>query len=1320
MRKSLLFLFVFLLSCGLSMAQNVKMSPRLTDGGPSPQMASSSGVNSNSLGDAINLWALPSTGSTSGNSRIPRNATARYQREEYLITAAEMAASGFPAANTIDGIGFYIYTAGIGTQTGTLTIYMKNTTDATYTLGSTWTTAGFTTVSTNASWTVPITAGTYTIPFVGGTPFTYTGGAVYVAWEFSNPAGTLPTTTSLVAYCNTTQATMCYGYQGTTLGTALTVTAYRPATQFINNTLVDMFQVTNIYAQEKCPTPYGVPTPLSARVANVSASAQTFNVTMTITDQATSAVRYTSTQAVTALAAGTALVVNFPAWTPANLENDNITVSIPVGSGENVTANNIVTIPVNINTNLYGFCYTLNPVTGYGFTYTGAGGIFATKFHMNGTGTVPGANLFIYNYALNVGNTIYAVVLNSAGTIVAQSANLVLAAGDLGVNKNFTFTTPPPFTNEDFYVGLAQPTGGTIQWYPMACMSEAPYRAATFYSFPIAGGTPTIQGTDYKFMIEAQVAPAQLVAHDVGTLSIDMARVVTTGTSSPKATVKNFGANTESFTVTMIIGAGYSSTKNVTALASGASLQVTFDPWTNSIGDFTTSVCTALGSDMDESNDCQSGAVKVLNLDKQVYGYVAFAGTGSDPVGPTTFNLSTPGVLNSIANQSALQFVNGGTWANGLWYGTVYNTVTPYQFISLDPVTGNRTVIGDMGILMSGLSYNTVNNTMYAVSATNLYTINMTTGLATLVGTNTGISMINLAINNAGVAYSVDVTADVLGTVNLNTGLFTPVGPIGFNANYAQDMEFDRVSGELYMTAEDLSSGWLGWVNQATGTVLKIGAFEGGAEITGFAIPYPSASPLAVTGVATPATCHGAANGAITITVTGGTTPYTYLWSNGATTANTTGLVAGTYTVTVSDVTLATVTGSWTVSEPAALSLSGAAINVSCAFNCDGAININVAGGTTPYSYAWSDLETTQNIGSLCPGGYTVTVTDAHQCVITGNWTVGEPSDLSWQGSVANVACFGGNTGSITTVFTAGGTPPYSYYWSNGATTANITGLTAGTYHLTVTDAHGCDVRTFGMVNQPLAIALSANVVAASCPTAGNGIIDLMINEGTPGYTYLWSNSATTEDLANLAPGTYTVTVTDANGCQMTGNWSVGVLDPVCGNLSVTGMVTTTVCYNAHYTITVAGGTSTFIVSAPGGNATFIAGTNILFEPGTHVAYNAYMHGYISQNFCTNPSAPITAAATGKDEPQLNLSNANFTLYPNPTSGNFTLVQKGEKVYGSVKVEVYSMTGEKVMTEQMIGEKSHEFRFSSIPVGLYFVKVVAGDYVETIKLIKTR
>ena len=98
----------------------------------------------------------------------------------------------------------------------------------------------------------------------------------------------------------------------------------------------------------------------------------------------------------------------------------------------------------------------------------------------------------------------------------------------------------------------------------------------------------------------------------------------------------------------------------------------------------------------------------------------------------------------------------------------------------------------------------------------------------------------------------------------------------------------------------------------------------------------------------------------------------------------------------------------------------------------------------------------------------------------------------------------------------------------------------------------------------------------------------------------------------------------------------------------------------------------------------------------------------------------ITEVAAGSEETPIVTERANFNLYPNPTNGNFTLVQKGDKTYGTVKVTVYNMSGMNLMTEQMVGEKKHEFRFSDIPAGIYFVKVVADNYVETIKLVKTR
>jgi hypothetical protein len=217
----------------------------------------------------------------------------------------------------------------------------------------------------------------------------------------------------------------------------------------------------------------------------------------------------------------------------------------------------------------------------------------------------------------------------------------------------------------------------------------------------------------------------------------------------------------------------------------------------------------------------------------------------------------------------------------------------------------------------------------------------------------------------------------------------------------------------------------------------------------------------------------------------------------------------------------------------------------------------------------------------------------------------------------------------------------------------------------------------------------------------------------------MWSNGATSEDLSGLAPGSYTVTVSDAHNCPMVGSWVVLITDPVCANITVTGAVTSTVCYDAYNTITVAGGVSTFTVSSPG-NATFIAGVNILFKPGTLVSSGGYMRGYISASFCSPSDAPMVATAAAYDEPQAGLSNASFTLYPNPTNGNFTLVQKGENSFGNVRVDIYNMNGNRVMNAQMIGEKSHEFASSSLPSGIYFVKIIADGSVETIKLIVTR
>jgi len=479
--------------------------------------------------DALTVWAVPFEGSTSGNSRAPSNFW-KYQRTEYLITAAEMSASGFPNSTAINSIGFAIQTAGVGTLSGTLNIWLMNTSDASYTLGTNWTTTGFTQVSTNATFSVPISpTGIYDIPFTGGSSFTYTGGGIYVAWEFSSPSGTIGTT-AVIHQCNSTGLTggLYGGRSATSLPTALTVSNFRPATRLGTNTYNDIAAVTNIYTQERVPVPFGVPSPINVRVSNVSASTTTFNLTITVKDAVSSNVRYTATLPVTNLAANSSTVVNFTGYSPTIQENVNITATTSAIAGEDWLTNNTLTIPANVNNNLFSYSYTTTGSGGYGYTYPSTG-IFAAKFTMNGTGLVPGANIVIYNYAANVGNTVYAVALNSAGVIVAQSADYVIQAGDLGTNKNFAFTTPPLFNNEIFYVGLVQ-TAGTAQYYPLGIFTESPQRGGTFYTFSATGGTASEDIVDAKYGIEAQVAtfaglsnPVSFTATPSSTTQIDLA-----------------------------------------------------------------------------------------------------------------------------------------------------------------------------------------------------------------------------------------------------------------------------------------------------------------------------------------------------------------------------------------------------------------------------------------------------------------------------------------------------------------------------------------------------------------------------------------------------------------------------------------------------------------------------------------------------------------------------------------------------------------------------------------------------------------------------
>jgi len=277
-------------------------------------------------------------------------------------------------------------------------------------------------------------------------------------------------------------------------------------------------------------------------------------------------------------------------------------------------------------------------------------------------------------------------------------------------------------------------------------------------------------------------------------------------------------------------------------------------------------------------------------------------------------------------------------------------------------------------------------------------------------------------------------------------------------------------------------------------------------------------------------TCNAGMNGGASVTVTGGLSPITYSWSNTATTASITGIAAGTYTVTVTDGLNATLVDSVVITEPTAIVVTDVVTNASANGLNDGAINITVSGGTSPYTYLWSNAATTEDLTAIGAGSYSVTITDGNMCTSVNMYAVTQPTSIAIVDTIMNVSCNSGTDGSIALTI-AGGVSPYTYLWSNADTTATISNLSAGTYNVTVTDANSITATGAYVVTEPTSIQITGTATAATTFGGADGSIDISVSGGTPGYAFLWSTAATTEDIASLATGTYTVTVSDTNSC---------------------------------------------------------------------------------------------------------------------------------------------------------------------------------------------
>lgn len=318
-----------------------------------------------------------------------------------------------------------------------------------------------------------------------------------------------------------------------------------------------------------------------------------------------------------------------------------------------------------------------------------------------------------------------------------------------------------------------------------------------------------------------------------------------------------------------------------------------------------------------------------------------------------------------------------------------------------------------------------------------------------------------------------------------------------------------------------------------------------------------ASAPLAMNAVAADISCHGSNDGSIDLSVSGGNAPYSHIWTGPD--AQTTGLEdidglsPGEYSLHLVDFYGCAKDTVITIVEPTALTFTGDVTTAACQGSATGAVDITATGGTVPYTYSWSGpggyTADTEDLSSIGAGGYVLELTDANGCSVTEAFNVSQPGSLQLSATSTShpggwgVSCANANNGAIDLTVT-GGTGPFTITWNGpagfSASTEDITGLTSGSYHVSVDDANGCAAVLTHVITGPAVLAASLvpsvhGGTNISCSGANDGSINATITGGTTPYTYQWSGpngfTAATEDIAGLAPGNYTLLVTDLNGC---------------------------------------------------------------------------------------------------------------------------------------------------------------------------------------------
>ncbi|MEM7654552.1 MAG: T9SS type A sorting domain-containing protein [Bacteroidota bacterium] len=451
--------------------------------------------------------------------------------------------------------------------------------------------------------------------------------------------------------------------------------------------------------------------------------------------------------------------------------------------------------------------------------------------------------------------------------------------------------------------------------------------------------------------------------------------------------------------------------------------------------------------------------------------------------------------------------------------------------------------------------------------------------------------------------------------------------------------------------------------------------------------------------------CFGLDNGGVTASVSGGIAPYQYAWSNNETTASISGLTAGSYTLSLTDANGCIKTISRTISQPDSLSaIAKMERDASCFGFENGAVSVLAKGGTAPYEFSWSNGAFTASNGSLSAGTYSVVVSDKFGCQDTASATVGQPSEiLSILTVDAEAACGNSNEGALSAAI-SGGIGPYTYLWSNGATTADLDSLTEGEYTLTITDATGCiqtDTAWIDVLDEtaPTVLTQSMSVIPDS-----NGQVFLQPEDLDAGSFDACGIASMTVspsqlDCSNMGETPITLTVTDNSGNTASAMATVSIPE-ISTEVNLDGFLFSATATNAEYQW----------VDCVRGQAAIPGATEQSFSPQESGIYAVQ----ISQYGCVRTSQCVEVRGVGIADLAF---RAQLNLYPNPTSGDFA-IDLGE-VMREVRVIISTVEG-KILSESTYENVGKIQQRISGAEGFYFIRVIGPDQQQTMFKITKR